>query len=692
MLGVVMVGFLDRLSIRSRILLLAVVPMLGVVAFAGIAIVQQWNRTANVLELRELIGVTYHVNEVIHELQKERGTSAGFIGARGQGNFAQRLQAQHGSTDEKVKALSEAISDFDVSGHGVKYEKEFGTALSRLNDIATMRSQVENLTTDLPTMAGFYTKTISHFIESINEVTHISDDHYITNGLLAYVNLQFAKERAGVERAMGANGFSSGTFSPTIHQRFIALGNEQEAYIDRFRHNATAELIAEFDRTVTGPVLDAVDEMRKIAIEAGYSGNIAGNITGADWFDASTKRIELLMTVVRQADSELQALAIDHASGSRGILIFDAVVAVVILVASAILSVLIIGSISRPMDHITSSIGRLANGETTIEIRGAEAKTELGEISRALKVFRENRIAADRLAAEREAEAETRAARAKKMDQLCEAFDEKATVMLESVAAASTELTSTAETLTATAEQTSKQTQAVSRVADGAAGNVQTVAAASEELSSSISEISRQAEQSTSITQRAVGEASKVSDKAEGLDTAARKIGDVLGLIQDIAEQTNLLALNATIEAARAGEAGKGFAVVANEVKSLANQTAKATEEIAQQIAGMQAATSETVAAISDIRSIIDQIGENAQSIATSVVQQNDATGEISRSAQDVSGATQDITASIGEVTRAAAETGTGASQVLDAAGELSVQAETLRTEVRTFLNDLKTA
>ncbi|MEO1189330.1 MAG: methyl-accepting chemotaxis protein, partial [Pseudomonadota bacterium] len=539
---------------------------------------------------------------------------------------------------------------------------------------------------------GNYSKTIAHFIESITEIAHLSDDHEISNALLAFINLQLAKERAGVERAMGANGFSSGVFRPAVHQRFIALGREQVAFIDRFKHNATEDLIALFDKTLSGDAIAAVEDMRKVAIDSGYSGKIETNITGADWFDASTKRIELLMSVIRQADDELRLLASDHASDARGILIFDVVFALVLLAISALLSVFIVRSIAQPLDHITSSIGRLANGETTIEIKGAEAKTELGEIARALSIFKENRIAADRAADERAAESDARAERAKRIEALCEDFDSKASVMLESVASASTELRSTAESLSSAAEETSSQTRAVSTVAENASGNVQTVAAASEELSSSIGEISRQAEQSTSITHRAIDESAKVNEKAEGLDSAARKIGDVLGLIQDIAEQTNLLALNATIEAARAGEAGKGFAVVANEVKSLANQTAKATEEIAQQISGMQAATGETVSAIGDIRSIIDQIGENAQSIATAVVQQNDATGEISRSAQDVSGATQEITTSISQVTSAAAETGLGASQVLDAAGELSVQAETLRTEVRTFLGSLKAA
>jgi methyl-accepting chemotaxis protein len=218
------------------------------------------------------------------------------------------------------------------------------------------------------------------------------------------------------------------------------------------------------------------------------------------------------------------------------------------------------------------------------------------------------------------------------------------------------------------------------------------VATATEELSSSIAEITRQVTQSARIAGQAVEESSRTTSTVRGLAEGAAKIGDVVKLINDIAGQTNLLALNATIEAARAGEAGKGFAVVAAEVKNLATQTAKATEEIAAQVGMIQQATGNSVAAIEGIGGTIGQINEIATTIASAVEEQGAATQEISRNVQQASAGTQEVSSNIGGVSQAAAETGAAASQVLSAADELSRQAETLRKEVGTFLADVRAA
>jgi methyl-accepting chemotaxis protein len=255
------------------------------------------------------------------------------------------------------------------------------------------------------------------------------------------------------------------------------------------------------------------------------------------------------------------------------------------------------------------------------------------------------------------------------------------------VTSSSQELQSTAESMAATAEETSRQSEAVAAASEQATSNVQTVAAAAEEMAKSIEEIGRQVEQSANIAGRAVDEANRTNDSVESLAEAAQKIGEVVELISNIASQTNLLALNATIEAARAGDAGKGFAVVASEVKSLANQTAKATEEIAAQITGMQEATGGTVDSIKGISATIGEISEIASTIASAVEQQSTATQEISRNVQEAATGTQDVSANITSVNEAAVETGKSAGGVLEAAQELASQGETLRAEIEKFVN-----
>ncbi len=349
-------------------------------------------------------------------------------------------------------------------------------------------------------------------------------------------------------------------------------------------------------------------------------------------------------------------------------------------------------SIVPPLRSMTEAMTALAGGNYAVAIPAVGRKDEVGDMATSMAVFKENMIKAKE-ASEREAvEQKARELRAKTMEKLTTDFDAEISSVLKTVASASTELQATASSMTATAEETSRQSTAVAAAAEEAASNVQTVAAASEELSSSITEISRQVSQSAKIAGQAVTQAQETDEKVQGLSEAAQKIGEVVQLINDIAAQTNLLALNATIEAARAGEAGKGFAVVASEVKSLASQTAKATEEIALQVSAIQGATRDSVDAIKSIGRTIAEINEIATTIASAVEEQGAATQEIARNVQQASAGTSEVTVNISGVNQAASETGSAATQVLGASSELSQQSEQLRSQVERFLAGVKAA
>ncbi len=284
--------------------------------------------------------------------------------------------------------------------------------------------------------------------------------------------------------------------------------------------------------------------------------------------------------------------------------------------------------------------------------------------------------------------------RAKKdmMHNLADDFERSVLGVVETVASAATQLEQTARTMAGTAEATSERSSSVSAAAEEATANVSVVAASAEQMGKSVQEISEQVSQSTQIAGEAVGRAQATNETIESLSRAADKIGEVVNMISDIAEQTNLLALNATIESARAGEAGRGFAVGASEVKSLATQTAKATEDIAVQIQDMQTITTESVDAIASIRKTIDEINAVSVAINAAVEEQSAATQEIARNTQEAAAGTQDVSRNISGVLEGASETGAASNQVVSASGELGRQADTLRKEVERFLETVRAA
>ncbi len=329
--------------------------------------------------------------------------------------------------------------------------------------------------------------------------------------------------------------------------------------------------------------------------------------------------------------------------------------------------------------------------ETELRLQ-PDRRDEFSGAAKAFASLRATEAEAERLAVEQRKQQEFQVTRAKRIEDLCLSFDTTSSEAVRSVASAATEMQASSESMSETAEEATRQSAAVAAASEQASANVQTVATAAEELSNSISEISRQAGQASEIAAGAAREAERTNAKIQGLVTAADKIGEVVALITDIADQTNLLALNATIEAARAGDAGKGFAVVASEVKNLATQTAKATDEIGGQIGDIQAATQDAVTAIETITKTIAEIDEVASGIASAVEEQGAATQEIARNVEQAAVGTQEVSSNITGISQAADDTGAAAAQVRQASGQLAEQSESMKSAVHTFLESVKAA
>ncbi|MEN3380643.1 MAG: hypothetical protein V7608_687 [Hyphomicrobiales bacterium] len=430
----------------------------------------------------------------------------------------------------------------------------------------------------------------------------------------------------------------------------------------------------EANGTAFAELVNATDALRA------SEGNLA-KASGA--IDAVTAQTNRALGELRSQQGVKTSEAVQH---TRVLVIGVALAALLI---GSLLAWLIGGSIAGPVARITQRMKSLAAGDLDEPIPGGDHRDEIGDMARAVEVFRENALARIGLEEKARTEDVARAGRQAAVERLIANFRSSVGTVLAAVDTSMRRLETTATALSEVAQNASAQAGSAAAASEQAAGNVQSVASASDELGASVEEIRRQVSQANAVVVEAAGMAERTNSQVGSLASAAQRIGDVVGLIQAIAAQTNLLALNATIEAARAGEAGKGFAVVASEVKSLASQTAKATEEIGAQVTGIQSSTQDAVEAIGKIAGIVEEIKRFTAVIAATVGEQALATGEIGRNVGSAAERTSTVASNISTVTAAIGEASSSAKDVLSATGELGDAARRLQSSVDTFLSDV---
>ena len=531
-------------------------------------------------------------------------------------------------------------------------------------------------------MAGLAVSSFSAF-QAAND-TQGKSTELMNQGRDAWIEL--ARGQAALYRSinMKAQNVEVGLVRAAKSEATTAIGRARQklAKLD------TAGLVV--DGQIVSDAVKAVEDYAAAALQAASfveedAFNATMFMTDAEQkFAAAEGKVSGLVATAVEIDDAFDKQMAGLMSARR---LTTLVCAVIAVLASIAASTLVGRLIARPIVAMTAAMRRLAEGDLAAEIPATDRRDEVGQMAQAMLVFRTNAQEAQRLRADADKESAAKARRQAAMDRYTQEFGTSAAGVMASLARSAEAMRATAAQMTEAAHRTR---DSAARAADGASrssANLGAVSAAAEQMSSSINEISQQVGRATHAAGAAVKRANVTDAKVGGMAEAADRVGDVVKLITDIASRTNLLALNATIEAARAGEAGKGFAVVAGEVKALATQTAKATEEIATQIAAIRASTGDAVGAVRDVSAAIGEVNEVATAIAAAVEQQAVATREIAASVQSVSMATQDATQAMQEVSSISEQTDAASAKVLEGAGTVGRDADTMRGEVTQFLS-----
>jgi len=698
-----------RIAFSKLLMILVSVPLAAAIVCAGTLIYQSWSHYGDLTRASSLL-----------RLAAAAGRFGG-IAIPGEGAATRELLTGTGSqatvaalrrkTDELYGALREAAAGNLVKEP--KIEEHLRAIDERMRDILAIRDKIDAKTvTSVDATTGTLSPAAQRAADLVGTAAAVASDPVLSRRIFAlYATLQF-NESTLIQRGTGIVALQKGQLANAPFLMMVKNIYMNATFVKLFYDFAPPEMVRVY-QSFDAANGRALAELREFILK--NAGTPASEAQVRQWVDIG-RDLTGVMSTVLNSTLDLVAAEAEQRSGEA----WRNLVVLLGVTLAALIAVLLTGRMAvrmlrRLLGDLAGTMEKLRDGDYDVTVPSIARGDEIGAMARATERFRENlvrmrtleaeqkqaeaRAAADELAAdaretERRKAAEQKAAADKQaaMHMLASQFQAAVGDIVDTLSSASTELESAAGSLTQTAEVTQRLSGVVAGASTQASQNVQSVAAATDEMTASVGEISRQMHESGKIAADAVAQASKTDARIAALSQSAGRIGDVVKLITAIAEQTNLLALNATIEAARAGEAGRGFAVVAQEVKALAAQTAKATEEISIQIAGMQTATAESVAAIKEICVTIGRVSEISSTISTAVEEQGAATQEIARNVGAAARGTAEVATNITEVNRGAGETGSASARVLSSAQSLSRESGRLKVEVDKFLQTVRAA
>ena len=656
-----------NLAIRTKLFLLLLLPILGLVVFSGREVLNKYTTLQDLKRTEHLVGLSVRTDALVHELQRERGISSGFINAKGE-KFKDELTKQRKQTDEQIQQLAAFIAANLQAAEIVK--SALDAAAKEKEQLKDIRGKIDALSITGKDAFAFYTSINYSYLDVVAAVGRSSKEPELMRAAISYFAFSKVKEEIGKERATVNAVLAAGKFNDETYQRTFAILSAEKSFLEVFRKFGTPTAIAAYDEKAKSAQFKKVDELSDAIIAKGMTGGF--NITPEVWFTAITAKMDQMKEIEDSLAKEILALAGELAGKAKLALTLSIASSAVLGLLTLVLTFVIIGSITGPLKQLVEMLKDIAQGEGDLTRRlDTGRKDEFGEVSQWFNSFVDN----------------------------IHSIISRASSTTVQVATASNQLQGTAVQIATAAEEVASQSA--------------TVATASEEMSATSNDISRncsmasdvanQASQNAhngaAVVQETIAGMQMIADKVresahtvEALGARSNQIGAIVGTIEDIADQTNLLALNAAIEAARAGEQGRGFAVVADEVRALAERTTRATREIGEMIKAIQSETSGAVLSmeqgVREVEKGIDSSSRSGKALEQILEGINEVTmqvHQIATAAEEQTAVTGEISTNIHQITDVVHSTASGAHDTAAAAASLAALAKDLEALVGRF-------